>query len=76
MQLQYNQCFVFLQNRTALHYAAEKGSNKVLTFLIDHGAGVNDVSKVNYHHNITIGVFTLKDSDINDFISVIITFNE
>ena len=76
MQLQYDQCYVFLQNNTALHYAAWKGSNKVITFLIDHGAGVNAIDNVSYHHNITIGVATLNDSNINDYISVIITFNE
>ena len=76
MQLQYDQCYVFLQNNTALHYAAEKGSNKVITFLIDHGAEVNDLNLVSYHHNITIVVATLNDSNINDYISVIITFKE
>ena len=76
MWLQYDQCYVFPQNETALHYAACKGGNKVITFLTDHGAGVNDVNKVSYHHNITIGVATLNDSNINDYISVIITFNE
>ena len=76
MQLQYDQCYVFLQNSTALHWAADEGSNKVITFLIDHGAGVNAINYVSYHHNITIGVATLNDSNINDYISVIITFNE
>ena len=76
MQLQYDQCNVFLQNSTALHHAAVRGSNKVITFLIDHGAEVNAINNVSYHHNITIGVATLNDSNINDYISVIITFNE
>ena len=76
MQLQYDQCYVFLQNNTALHWAADRGSNKVITFLIDHGAGVNAINSVSYHQNITIGVATLNDSNINDYISVIITFNE
>ena len=76
MQLQYDQCYVFLQNSTALHCAADNGSNKVITFLIDHGAEVNAINIVSYHHNITIGVATLNDSNINDYISVIITFNE
>ena len=76
MQLQYDQCYVFLQNMIALHYAVVNGSNKVITFLIDHGAGVNNIDNVSYHHNITIGVATLNDSNINDYISVIITFNE
>ena len=76
MQLQYDQCYVFLQNNTALHYAVYKGSNKVITFLIDNGAGVNTIDNVSYHHNITIGVATLNDSNINDYILVIITFNE
>ena len=76
MQLQYDQCYVFLQNNTAVHIAAEKGSNKVITFLIDRGAGVNAINVVSYHHNITIGVATLNDSNTNDYISVIITFNE
>ena len=49
MQLQYDQCYVFLQNNTALHFAAEKGSNKVITFLVDHGAGVNVINDVSYH---------------------------
>ena len=31
---------------------------------------------VSYHHNITIGVATLNDSNIIDYISVIITFNK
>ena len=75
MQLQYDRCYVFLQNNTALHYAAENGNNKVITFLIDHGAAVNAIDQVSYHHNITIGVATLNDSNINDYISVIITFN-
>ena len=76
MQLQYDQCYVFLQNDTALHYAASYGSNKVITFLIDKGAGVNDADWVSYHHNITTSVATLNDSNINNFISVIIIFNE
>ena len=76
MQLQYDQCYVFQQNSTALHHAAGRGSNKVITFLIDHGAEVNAINDVSYHHNITIGVATLNDSNINDYISVIITFNE
>ena len=66
MQLQYDQCYVFLQDITALHYAADAGSNKVITFLIDHGAGVNAIDEVSYHHNITIGVAILNDSNIND----------
>ena len=76
MQLQYYQCYVFLQNWTALHYAAVEDSKKVIIFLIDHGATVNAINNVSYHHNITIGVTTLNDSNINDYISVIITFNE
>ena len=76
MQLQYDQCYVFLQNWTALHYAAKEGSNKVITFLIDHGAELNAINRVSYHYNITIGVTTLNDSNIIDYISVIITFNE
>ena len=76
MQLQYDQCYVFLQNSTALHWAALKGSNKVITFLIYHGVGVNAINDVSYHHNTTIGVATLNDSNINDYISVIVTFNE
>ena len=59
MQLQYDQCYVFLQNETTLHYAAWKGSNKVITFLIDLGAEVNAINNVSYHHNITIGIATL-----------------
>ena len=61
---------------TALHFAAYNSSNKVITFLIENGAGVNAINDVSYHHNITIGVATLNDSNINDYISVIITFNE
>ena len=76
MQLQYDQCYVFLQDRTALHCAAVNGSNKVINFLIDHGAEVNAINDVGYHHNITIGVAKLNDSNIIDYISVIITFNE
>ena len=76
MQLQYDQCYVFLQNMTALHYAAQKGSNKVITFLIDHGAEVNAINRVSYHYNITIGIATLNDNKINDYISVIITFKK
>ena len=76
MQLQCDQCYVFLQDSTALHFAAYSGSNKVITFLIDHGAGVNAIDDVSYHHNITIGVATLNDSNINYYISVIVTFNE
>ena len=76
MQLQYDQCYVFLQDSTALHYAANTGSNKVITFLIDLGAEVNTINDVSYHYNITIGVATLNDSNNNDYISVIITFNE
>ena len=76
MQLQYDQCYVFLQNNTSLHYAADRGSNKVITFLIDLGAEVNAINRVSYDYNITIGVATLNDSNINDYISVIITFNE
>ena len=56
--VQYDQCYVFLQDMTALHIAAWKGSNKVITFLIDHGAGVNNIDKVSYHHNIAIDVAT------------------
>ena len=56
MQLQHDQCYVLLQDETALHYAAGEGSNKVITFLIDHGARVNAINRVSYHHNITIGV--------------------
>ena len=59
---------VFLQYETALHHAAETGSNKVITFLIDHGARINVTSIVSYHHNITIAVATLNDSNINDYI--------
>ena len=67
----------FLQNNTALHSAAYSGSNKVITFLIDHGAAVNAINiVVSYHYNITIGIATLNDSNINDYISIIITFNE
>ena len=76
MQLQYGQCYVFLQDSTALHCAAGGDSNKVITFLIDHGAEVNAIAHVSYHHNITISVARLNDSNINDYISVIITFNE
>ena len=50
-----------------LHYAAFKGNNKVITFLIDHGAEVNAINNVSYHHNITIGVATLNDNNINDY---------
>ena len=74
--MQLHQCFVFLQNSTALHFAAGNGSNKVITFLIDHGAGVNAIDMVSYHRNITIGVATLNYSNINDYISEIITINE
>ena len=74
--MQYDQCYVFLQNNTALHFAAVTGSNKVITFLIDHGAEVNAIDNVSYHHNITIGVATLNNSNINHYISVIITFNK
>ena len=76
MQLQYDQCYVFLQNWTALFIAAQKGNNKAITILIDHGAEVNAIDNVSCHHNIIIGVATLNDSNINDYISVIITFNE
>ena len=42
---------VFLQDKdTALHYAAMEGSNNVITFLLHHGAGVDHVDKVSYHH--------------------------
>ena len=51
MQLQYDQCYVFLQDSTTLHCAAANGSNKVITFLIDHGAEVNAINRVSYHHN-------------------------
>ena len=36
---------------TALHFAAEVGDNSVITYLIDHGAEVNDVNVVSYHRN-------------------------
>ena len=49
MQLQYDQCYVFLQDDTVLHYAAYNGSNKVINFVIDHGAEVNAINKVSYH---------------------------
>ena len=46
----YHYCCVFLQdNWTALHYAALEGSNKVITFLLHHGAGVDDTNIVSYH---------------------------
>ena len=35
---------IFLQlNRTALHLAAGGGHNIVMTFVINHGAGIDDV---------------------------------
>ena len=39
-------------NWTALHEAAKVGNNNIITYLIDHGAGVNDVNTVSYHYNI------------------------
>ena len=44
-------CVILLQvNNTALHCAADVGSNKVITFLLHHGAGVDDINDVSYHH--------------------------
>ena len=39
-------------NGTALHDAAAVGNNNIITYLIDHGAGVNDVTRVSYHYSI------------------------
>ena len=48
-------CCTFLQdNSTALHYAAEAGSNNVIAYLIGNGAGVNDVDNVSYDHLIGV----------------------
>ena len=46
--------FLFLQySGTALHEAAIVGNNNIITYLIDHGAGVNNVTTpVSYHYNI------------------------
>ena len=47
----YSLLYLFLQdNGTALHDAAEVGNNNAITYLIDHGAGVNDVTNVSYHY--------------------------
>ena len=58
LSVQHNHyCCVFLQsNNTALHYAAWGGSNNVITFLLYHGAGVNDVGEVSYHHNYVTAI--------------------
>ena len=51
----YHYCCVFLQvNSTALHSAAEGGSNNVITFLLHQGAGVDDIDKVSYHHMLLL----------------------
>ena len=40
-------CVVFLQyNWTALHYAARYGRDNIITYLISHGARVDDVTRV------------------------------
>ena len=39
--------YIFLQvNRTALHWGGSKGDNNIVTFLLSHGARVNDVDWV------------------------------
>ena len=55
---------------TALHYAVEVGNSNVITYLIDHGAGVNNVTIVSYYHNIVYLYCqcALNDSNINDHI--------
>ena len=46
---------IYLQNKsTALHEAAQQGSNKVITFLLNHGAKVNAVNNVSYHNMLLI----------------------
>ena len=51
----YHYCCVLLQiNYTALHYAVVEGSNNVITFLLHHGAGVDDFSNVSYHHMLLL----------------------
>ena len=69
--------YIFLQNNsTALHHAAAVGNNNVITFLLDHGAGVNDVDTyVSNHNDIMCYYFwyaLLNDSNIF-YVSVIVT---
>ena len=42
-------CVLQQDNDTALHYAAIYGKNNTLTYLINHGAGVDDVNIVSYY---------------------------
>ena len=72
----YHYCCVFLQsNRTALHEAAQEGSNKVITLLLHHGAGVDDIDNVSYHHMLLYWS-ALYNSTVNICISVFIIFSE
>ena len=35
---------------TALHIAAEYGNNSIITYLLDHGAGINDQNTVSCNY--------------------------
>ena len=50
--------------------AAMEGNNNVITFLLDHGAGVNDVDYVS-NHTYSVHYYywcALNDSNINIYI--------
>ena len=46
---------IYLQNKsTALHEAAQQGSNNVIIYLLDNGADVNAVNNVSYHNMLLL----------------------
>ena len=73
----YHYCCVFLQvNSTALHYAAEGGSNNVITFLLHHGAGVDDINDCELSSYVTtIGLYFIIVILISEF-QLFIIFSE
>ena len=56
-----------------------EGNNNVITFLLDHGAGVNDVETIVSNHTYSVHYYywcALNDSNINIYISILIIFSE
>ena len=56
-----------------------EGNNSVITFLLDHGAGVDDVITGVSNHTYSVHYYywcAINDSNINIYISVFIIFSE
>ena len=69
----YHYCCVFLQtNNTALHFAAFEGSNKVITFLLDNGAGINDVDDVSYYYILVCIVLIITLTTVFQYLSYLV----